>query len=73
MRKAFNCDIIYKTYSNALNSGDKNVYFIDGMSFFSGEHQAEMTIDGVHPNDAGFLRMADSIGAVIRHVLEKRI
>lgn len=66
-------DVVMASYLKARQNGDRNVYFIDGMSFFSGEHQAEMTIDGVHPNDAGFLRMADSIGTVIRHALEKRI
>jgi hypothetical protein len=60
------------SYIKARKSGDKNVYFIDGMSFNVAPHQYEMTVDDVHPNDAGFVRMADSIGTVIRHILEKR-
>lgn len=65
-------DVIMSSYLKARAAGDKNVYFIDGMSFNVAPHQYEMSVDGVHPNDAGFIRMADSIGTVIRHVLEKR-
>ena len=64
-------DVVMASYLRARESGDENVYFVDGMSFFNGEHQYEYTVDGVHPNDAGFLRMAEGIGALIRHVLEK--
>ena len=65
-------DVIMSSYLKARAAGDKNVYFIDGMSFNVAPHQYEMSVDGVHPNDAGFVRMADSIGTFIRHVLEKR-
>jgi len=66
-------DLIMSSYLKARAAGDKNVYFIDGMSFNVAPHQYEMSVDGVHPNDAGFIRMADSIGTVVRHVLEKMI
>lgn len=65
-------DVIMSSYLKARAAGDTNVYFIDGMSFNVAPHQYEMAVDGVHPNDAGFIRMADSIGTVIRHALEKR-
>lgn len=64
-------DEIMTSYLRARGEGDNNVWFIDGMSFFSTPHQYEHTVDSVHPNDAGFLRMADSIGTLIRHVLER--
>ena len=41
------------------------------MSFFADYHQNEYVIDGVHPQDAGFIRMADSIGTLICYILEK--
>lgn len=53
--------IIYRTYLNALNSGDKNVYFIDGIQFFGTTGRSECTIDGCHPNALGFMRMAETI------------
>ena len=65
-------DVIMASYLKARASGDKNVYFIDGLSFNSCPHQYEMTVDAVHPNDAGFVRMAEGIGAVIKHALEKK-
>ncbi len=63
-------DIIMKSYLKARETGDKNVWFIDGMSFNVAPHTYELSVDGVHPNDAGFVRMADTIGTFIRHILE---
>lgn len=65
-------DVIMESYLRARAAGDRNVYFIDGMSFNSVPHQYERTVDGVHPNDAGFIRMAEGIGTLIRHILEKK-
>lgn len=55
-------DIIYRTYINAVNSGDKFVKFIDGSSLFNGMNSDACTVDGCHPNDLGFMRMAEVIG-----------
>lgn len=62
--------VIKKTYQNALNSGDKNVYFIDGSKFYGDVERDCCSVDGCHPNDMGFCRMADGIGAVLKKVLE---
>ena len=50
-------EIVRKTYQNALNNGDKNVYFIEGPELmkFAGD---EGTVDGCHPTDLGFYSMA---------------
>ena len=64
-------DVIMSSYLKARAAGDKNVYFIDGLSFNVAPHQYDMTMDSVHPNDSGFIRMADTIGTVIRHALER--
>ncbi len=66
-------DIIMRSYLRAREAGDENVYFIDGTAFFADEHLYDYTMDHVHPNDLGFLRMAQGIGTVIRHALEKSI
>lgn len=50
--------IIYNTYQTALSLGDKNVYFIGGEELFDGECWDNCTVDGTHPNDLGFYRMA---------------
>lgn len=63
-------DIIYNTYINAVKSGDDNVYFIDGQSLFKDEGRDSCTVDGCHPNDLGFMRMADTIGAVLHKLIK---
>lgn len=55
-------DIIYRTFRNAFDAGDKNAYFIDGYSLFGDEYRDTCTVDTVHPNDLGFTLMAKSIG-----------
>lgn len=64
-------DVVMSSYLKARRNGDKNVWFIDGMSFFEDARQNEYVLDGIHPQDAGFMRMAESIGTLIRHILEK--
>ncbi len=62
-------EVVFRTYMNAVNAGDRSVYFIDGASLFNGPHADLCTVDGVHPNDAGFLRMADRIGSFVSAAL----
>ena len=64
-------EVVFATYKKALESGDKNVYFIDGEQFFGDKDRHLCTADGVHPNDLGFYRMASCIEPVIRKILEK--
>jgi len=62
-------DVILTTYRNALQNGDSNVYFLDGHSLFEGDERDACTVDGKHPNDLGFHRMASVIGSVIGTLL----
>ena len=55
-------DVIYESYTKARQSGDKNVYFIDGSSIFRGPYRNMCTVDACHPTDLGFALMADAIG-----------
>lgn len=64
-------EIIFKTFSDARALGDKNVYFIDGRSLFGSDNRDNCSVDGCHPNDLGFYRMAENIGVVIKEILEK--
>lgn len=61
-------DIIKSTYLRAMSEGDKNVYFIDGSRFFVKDRNA-CTVDGCHPNDIGFSKMAKKIGAILDKIL----
>jgi len=55
-------EIIWNTYQNALAAGDKNVAFVDGRAIFEGFFKHDCTVDGCHPNDLGFMFMAQKIG-----------
>ena len=61
-------DIIRTTYENARRRGEK-VLFVDGYSLFAGEMREDCTVDGCHPNDLGFSRMADVIGKAVDFAL----
>ncbi|MBE6964951.1 MAG: hypothetical protein E7441_02830 [Ruminococcaceae bacterium] len=62
-------DIAFKTYSDARSGGDENVYFIDGKKLYEGPFSESCRVDGVHPTDAGFFRMADIVGKQIISIL----
>lgn len=65
-------EIIYATYENALKSGDKNVYFVDGREFFPEGLRERCQVDGCHPTDLGFYFMAEKIGGIVTELLHKR-
>ncbi|MBQ9802797.1 MAG: SGNH/GDSL hydrolase family protein [Clostridia bacterium] len=64
-------NIIRRTYEHARIAGDDNVYFIDGVQLFGGDNWDACTVDGTHPNDCGFVRMATRIGRDVRKALKK--
>ena len=59
-------EVVRETYRSAVESGDRNVYFIDGETFYGDSDRNLCSFDDCHPNDLGFFRMA----SVIRPVLE---
>ena len=64
--------VIHKNFMKGIEKGDKNLYFIDGESIFSGFGElADCTVDGCHPTDLGFYFMAERIGATIKNILMK--
>jgi len=65
-------DVIYQAYSRAIADGDENIFFIDGYGLFESTTRADCTVDGCHPNDLGFYRMAEVIGGVIKYVLNRK-
>jgi lysophospholipase L1-like esterase len=64
-------DIIAKSYERALAEGDKNVYFVDGKVHFATFNADECSVDGSHPNDLGFQRMADAVASVLEKIWEQ--
>ncbi|MBN1554583.1 MAG: hypothetical protein JXA11_07540 [Phycisphaerae bacterium] len=65
-------DIIHETYQTALDAGDKHVYFVDGRTLFGDDNRDACTVDGCHPNDLGFYRMAKGIEPAVREALHNR-
>ena len=63
------CEIIRKTYTNAIARGDKNVYFIDGPTLMA-LCGTEGTVDCTHPTDLGFFSMARALIDVLKNILK---
>ena len=59
-------EVILRTFHNAKAAGDKNVYLIDGEGIFRGPYRDCCTVDGVHPNDLGFMYMAMAVSHELR-------
>ncbi len=59
--------IIQKTYTDALLSGDKNVYFINGEAL-TRFCENDGTVDGCHPTDFGFVSMAKALREILETI-----
>lgn len=62
-------EVILDTIRRAKEAGDTNIYFIDGETLFDGADSDCCTVDGCHPNDLGFHRMAQAIIPVLAKAL----
>ena len=63
-------EVLMVTYNNAVAAGDKNVYYVDGQTFFPPEMREMALVDNVHPTDVGFLCMARVIGNKLKEILK---
>lgn len=63
-------DIVKATYEYAKAQGDKNVYFIDGHTLFGKADKDVCTVEGFHPTDLGFYRMAKRIYKELKKAFE---
>ncbi len=64
--RALRRNLIFENYTRAFSEGDRNLFFVDGERMFGGDCRDACTVDGCHPNDLGFYRMADAVGAVMK-------
>jgi len=55
--------VIRASFSKAKASGDDKVYFLDGKLFYGRGDRTIYAVDGCHPTDHGFYRMAKRIYA----------
>lgn len=49
--------------------GDCNLHFVDGFKLLGDDFVNDCTVDGTHPTDLGFLRMAQSLAPIIKRLL----
>jgi len=61
--------VVIDTYHYAIAKGDQKVYYIDGGAIFRGPFEDACTVDGCHPNDLGFSKMAEAVCAVLKRAL----
>lgn len=64
--------VIRRTYDHAVAQGDRLVHFIDGETLFGVSERRDCLVDGTHPNDLGFRRMADVVTPVLQTAVSTR-
>ncbi len=62
--------VIMQNYVKYCAAGDKNLYFVDGASFYQSTDADYCTVDGCHPNDMGFYQMAVNFLPTLRKILK---
>ncbi len=60
------------TFDRARAAGDQKVWFLDGETLLEGRDRACCTVDGCHPNDLGFMRMALKVEPFLREMLAQQ-
>jgi lysophospholipase L1-like esterase len=55
-------------YQRLTKSGQKRIIYVSTEKLIG--HDGEATVDGVHPTDLGFVRMADALEPVLRRALK---
>ncbi len=56
-----------RAYNTLKKSGIKQLYYKKGDDLIGSDHEG--TVDGIHPNDLGMLRIAESLEPVIRKIV----
>ena len=64
-------NVVYQTYMKAFQENPLKAGFIDGYSLLGADYRDCCTVDSCHPNDAGFMRMAEIIGNEIQRMLHQ--
>ncbi len=63
--------VIKNTYENAVNSGDKRVYYIDGRDIFPDYMRGDYsTPENVHPNDRGMFEIAKAVYEIAKEYIK---
>jgi len=57
-----------QVYKRLMDSGIRNLHYVPGDDLLG--HDGEATVDGTHPTDLGFLRMAEALQPVLSSILK---
>jgi lysophospholipase L1-like esterase len=58
---------LQREHAALLDAGVRNLHYVPGDHLFGDDGEA--TVDGSHPTDVGFMRMADALEPVLRALL----
>lgn len=64
-------NVIFGTYRRALDAKDNHAYYVDGERLFGAWMRDSCTVDTCHPNDLGFMRMAETICPLLEKLLKE--
>ncbi|MEX1029349.1 MAG: SGNH/GDSL hydrolase family protein [Paenibacillaceae bacterium] len=59
------------TVERLRSEGDAHLHFLDGFKLLGEDNVSECTVDGSHPTDLGFLRIAHSLEPIFRELLKE--
>lgn len=59
-------NVIFKTFMNAKMAGDDKVWFINGANIFDGIARDFCTHELCHPNDLGYMKMAEAVVPLLK-------
>lgn len=62
-------DFQQRLVNTLRKQGDLNIYFFDGSKSLGTEDYFECTVDGSHPTDLGFIRMANALESTLKTLL----
>ncbi len=62
-------EVMMQTYQNAVDAGDKNVYYIKGCDLLDDSIAESALIENCHPNDCGFASMARVYSKKLKEIL----
>jgi lysophospholipase L1-like esterase len=60
--------VLRESYRQMTETGLKNILYLPCTELLG--HDEEATVDGTHPTDLGFMRMADALEPILRQALK---
>jgi lysophospholipase L1-like esterase len=63
-------ETLRRVYQNLIRSKFKNIYYVSGENLIGSDGEA--TVDGIHPTDLGFMRIADTLEPILKKALRNQ-